>query len=72
MTQLLEKAFAEIVKLPSQEQDAIAAWILEELVSEKRWQDAFAASGDALVQLANEARAEYRAGRTQVLDPDAL
>ena len=64
MTQLLEKAFAEIVKLPSQEQDAIAAWILEELVSEKRWQDAFAASGDALVQLANEARAEYRAGRT--------
>lgn len=32
MTELLEKAFAEASKLPEDEQAALAAWILEELV----------------------------------------
>ncbi len=31
MTQLLEKAFAEAARLPAQEQDALATWIIEEL-----------------------------------------
>ena len=31
MTQLLEKAIAEIKKLPTEEQDAYARWMLEEL-----------------------------------------
>jgi hypothetical protein len=72
MTGLLEKAFAEISKLPRQEQDAIAVWILEELASERRWEETFASSTDALAQLADEALAEFRAGRTHVLDPDKL
>jgi hypothetical protein len=37
MTEQLEKAFAEAAKLSDEEQDAIAAWLLEELASEGRW-----------------------------------
>lgn len=72
MSKLLEKAFAEVSKLPQQEQDAVATWILEELASERRWEETLANSADALAQLADEALAEVRAGRTQVLDPDKL
>ena len=72
MTELLEKAFGEASKLPTDEQDKLAAWILEELVSERRWDAAFAKSSDALAKLADKALAEYRAGRTKQLDPDKL
>ena len=33
MTELLQKAIAELHKLPEQRQDEVAAWILEKLVS---------------------------------------
>jgi hypothetical protein len=72
MTKLLEEAFAEASKLPEQEQDALAAVILEELASERRWDQAFADSADLLAQLADQALAEHRAGKTQVLDPERL
>jgi hypothetical protein len=68
MTELHEKAFTEASKLSMQEQDVLAAWILEELASSQRSSKAFAASGDILDQLADESLAEHRAGRTQVLD----
>ncbi|MBC7265067.1 MAG: hypothetical protein H5T64_12035 [Chloroflexi bacterium] len=71
-TKLLEKVFSEISKLPAQEQDTFAAWILEELASEHRWDELFAGSEDMLAALAEEALAEHREGRTQVLDPDKL
>jgi len=72
MTGLLEQAFAEAAKLSQQEQDALAQWILAELASERRWDEAFANSADVLEQLADEALAEYRAGLTEELDPDKL
>ena len=72
MTRSLEEAFAEPAKLPETEQEALAAWILEELASERRWQDAFARSADLLDKLADEAIADYRAGKTEPLDPDSL
>jgi hypothetical protein len=72
MTQLLEEAFAEASKLPQQEQDALAAVILEELASERRWDQAFADSADLLAQLAHHALAEHRAGKTHLLDPEQL
>jgi hypothetical protein len=72
MTKLLEEAFAEASKLPEQEQDALAAAILEELASERRWDQAFADSADLLAQLADQALAEHRAGKTHVLDPERL
>ena len=60
MTELLEKAFAEVAKLPEGEQEALAAWILEELASEQRWEQAFARSNDLLADLADEALEERR------------
>lgn len=72
MTKRLKEAFAEASKLPNEEQDRVAAWLLEELASERRWQEAFAHSADVLEKLAREARAEYYAGRTHELDPDKL
>ena len=72
MTRLLEKAFGEAAKLPETEQDAVASWILDELDSERRWDEAFARSQDALSRLASEALAEHRAGETPVLDMDKL
>ena len=67
MTKLLEKAFAEAAKLPTQDQDAFAEFVLAELQSEARWARAFAASGDELAKLAQEALSDYRAGRTRPL-----
>lgn len=72
MTKLLERAVAEVKKLPENEQDAIAMLILEELEDEARWDKAFARSQDALAKLAAEAMAEDRAGETQELEPETL
>jgi len=72
MPSALEKAFAEAAKLPPHEQDALARWIVVELAPERRWDQAFASSQDALAQLADGAPAEHRAGRTEPLDPDSL
>jgi hypothetical protein len=72
MTQLLEQAIAKLKSLPANEQDAIAAIILETLEDESQWDATFAKSQDVLAELASEAMAEYRAGKTQVLDPETL
>lgn len=74
MTRLLEQAFAEASRLPQDKQDAIAAIVLSELASERRWHKLFEGSQDLLEELAGEALAEHRAGRTARLDelPHAL
>jgi hypothetical protein len=72
MTELLEQAIAKLKNLPANEQDVIAAMILAELEDECSWDEAFARSPDILAKLAAEAMAEYRAGKTQELDPDTL
>ena len=66
MTKLIEKAFAEAAKLPSEEQDALATAVLSEI------ERLFAGSEDELSELADEALVEHRAGRTKVLDPNRL
>lgn len=72
MTKLLEKAFEEVAKLPEEDQNTFASWILEELASEQRWEKAFAGSQDKLAKLADEALAEHREGKTKVLDPERI
>ena len=72
MTKLLEQAIARVMQLPETEQDAIAAFILEELEDEARWDRAFSQSQDMLAKLAAEALAEDRADKTQELDPETL
>jgi len=71
MTQL-ELAFAEIEKLPPIEQNEFAAWILEELHSEQRWAELFAETSGLLSDLADEALADHKAGKTQKLDSETL
>jgi hypothetical protein len=67
MTKLLKQAFEEASKLTDVEQNALAKWVLEELESEKAWDQAFAASEDVLEKLANEALDEYQKGKTKSL-----
>ena len=68
----MEMAIAETAKLPEQEQEAVGAWILAELESERRCDELFGKSQNLLAKLAEEARQEYRAGLTEPLDPDKL
>ena len=54
--------------LPPEEQDVLAAILLEEIASEQRWSQSFARSEQALEALAAEALAEFRSGKTRSLD----
>ncbi|AFZ57970.1 hypothetical protein H6G54_24395 [Anabaena cylindrica FACHB-243] len=72
MTELLERAIAKLKTLTTNEQDAIAAMILEELEDDLRWDEAFSRSPDTLAKLAATAMAEYHADKTQELDPETL
>lgn len=72
MTSRLKEAFEAASKLPPEEQDALAAAILEEVAVEGLWDASFANDPGALVRLADEALDEHRAGRTRPLDPDDL
>ena len=67
MTKLLEKAFTEASKFHQQEQDLLARQLLADLASERRWSEAFADSQDQLGKLADEALAEFDAGKTKPL-----
>ena len=46
MTTLLQRAVAEVEKLPAQDQDAIAARLLAEVDDERRWEERFASTTD--------------------------
>jgi hypothetical protein len=72
MTQLLEKALAEVRKLADPDQDAIAAMILDELVDERRWGEAFSRSQEQLGRLADRVREDIRAGRVRNVGIDEL
>lgn len=72
MSQLLDKALAEVQKLPESDQDAIAAIILEELADERKWDEAFARSQDQLGRLADQVRQDIAAGRVQDKGIDEL
>ena len=72
MGRLLEKVIEETAKLPDEEQEAFAAFMLAELESERRWDELFSRSQGLLARMAEEARQEYRSGRTEPLDPEKL
>jgi hypothetical protein len=63
MTQLLDTALAEVAKLPPEEQDVLGTIIPDEIKSEQRWSASFANSQPTLKALADEAIAEFRAGK---------
>ena len=72
MTDLLAEAVAKVARLPDEEQDAFARWLMDELESERRWSRAFEASQSPLEELAREALEDELADRTEPLDPDRL
>jgi hypothetical protein len=71
MTKLLEKAFEVATKLPPEQQDALAALVLDEISSEQRWDSAFAKSQDVLSALAKEALKAHAAGASTPLNQDS-
>jgi len=68
MTKAFTEAMEKVAELPPDEQDAIAAILLDELASERRWHELFSGSQDLLEELAEEARQEDAAGDTEPLD----
>jgi hypothetical protein len=73
MGKLLERAIEEAHKLSEGEQEAIGAWLLAEIESERRWDELFSRPASTTLQrMAEEALADHRAGRTTPLDPDRL
>lgn len=72
MSTLLQKAFAEAAKLSQEDQDLLAAGLLDELAAEEAFDQKIAATAHRLVDLANAALAEHEAGLTEELDPDRL
>ena len=72
MTSLLEKAFNLASKLSALEQNILARTLLDEIESEKKWDEIFAESEDVLAQMAVEALREEAQGMTTELDFNKL
>ncbi len=72
MTDLLEKAFRCASKLPPQQQDALAKWLLDEIEADHAWDATFAKSPALLASFASEALNEKNAGDAHPLVPDEL
>jgi hypothetical protein len=68
MTQAWSAAVATAALLPEEEQDVLAAILLEEMESEERWSALFADSQNLLERLANEAIQDVQAGRVEPID----
>ena len=68
MTNILQQALTKLSQLPENQQEAIAYLILAEIEDEKKWAENFANSQDQLTQLADEAIAEFKQGKTKPLN----
>ena len=64
VTPVLERAIRAATALPAEDQDALAAEILEWIEGQRRWAESFAHTHEALAELAREALAEHHAGQT--------
>ncbi len=69
MTALLQRAMAEIQKLPPRDQDAIAARLLAEVDDERQWDQRFVSTTDEQWdRLVVEVRRDVAEGGTVPLD----
>lgn len=69
MNTRLEEAFAQAAQLPPDEQEALAALLLDEIASERLWDQAFTKSQNQIAELADEALTEFQEGRIVLLAP---
>ena len=74
MTKLAEQAWAALRELDDSEQDRLAQMVLEDIESERKWDELLATpeSQQMLEEWADEAMADRRAGRTEPLIPAQL
>jgi hypothetical protein len=72
MTKLMEKAVEALRSLPEEQQDAVAGFVLSELESDRQWAATSLQHAERLRRLADEAREDFKAGRTSQLDPETL
>ncbi len=70
MTKLLKQILEQASRLPDEDQDSLAAILIEEMADEERWAKAFERSQGALEKLAQEALEEFRRGETTPLEFD--
>jgi hypothetical protein len=69
MTELLQRAIAEMEKLPDDDQDAVASRILAELADDQEWTSRFeATSTEQWRRLADKARRDLASGRSAPVD----
>lgn len=65
MTELMQRAIAQLKRLPTDEQDAIAARLLADMEDEQAWKSQFEATTDAQWdRMAEMARQDIDAGDT--------
>lgn len=69
MHKMLERAIAQLARLPEKEQEAYGLQLLEELENERGWVDRFAKSQDVLGAMAAQAREEIARGDVLPYDP---
>jgi len=72
MTRLLQQALGKVSQLPDTGQDAIARLVLDEIESDRRWDELMAGSVRPLAELADQAWAEHEGGASEELDPEKL
>ncbi len=65
MTGLLEEALKRVESLSQEQQDAIAAQIMDSLDDEEAWTRSFRENPAALRSMAREAMDEHRRGETR-------
>ena len=63
MTQLLDRAVNEARKLPTDEQEAIGAIILDEIEDDRQWEESFARSPETLNRLVARAKEQVKPGQ---------
>jgi len=67
MTKLLDSAFKKASTLPETEQDIFAKFIIDEINSEKKWEDSFEETQDLLSELADGALDDFKNYKTEEL-----
>ena len=72
MTRSLEQAFEAASRLSSDEQDLLAARMLQEIAWKKKWESALTDDPEKLRSLLREARQDIKAGRVQELRADDI
>jgi hypothetical protein len=71
VTKLLEKAIAELSKLPPEIQDEYAQKVLEDIAEEEAFDAKIAATAHQLAGMARKALQEHREGKTLDMDLDS-